>query len=405
MKSSLKGLTVFLTLLVLLAILRSIAIAQLNFYYPDFWPPEYLRDLQNYSRPATLKKGDILVDDFEYSDSPYNQGWTGSDVYGGAFTKISMDSQISSLVLDAYRPHSSFLVYTPDSMQKISNNLFTPLGVNKPHGESGISMDTNPVLSLLFRSLHDNEAWDLLLLDVIGEDASGERTITVTIKIGPLERPCGTSIGSLKGNECIFDIRAAVTGFNPSGQLEVTATINRSFLDGSWHTVHVDLAKAVKAAVAVFNNIEDAGKSDWYIARANSIEIRGWKFRLDNIIFRAKTGGKFLESPDLFEMGPLYNQIFEPYRFLFIADSQGEGISVYDKNGQASEIKQITDLMLNPDNFLLVEDPNDPNDPVVRYWTVEMGADPNLFGENDPNLAQKFERDSFVVDLSLAIFT
>ncbi|MGA1840395.1 MAG: thrombospondin type 3 repeat-containing protein [bacterium] len=404
MKSLLKGLTVFLTLLVLSPILSSPAIAQLNFYFPDFWPPEYLRDLQTYSRPATIKKSDILVDDFEYSDSPYNHGWMGSDIYGGGFTKISMDSQINSLVLDAYRPHSNFLVYTPSSMRKISYNLFTPLSLNKPNGESGISMDTNPVLSLLFRSLHDNESWDLFLLDVIGEDTSGERTITVTIKIGPMEQPCGTSVGSLKGNECIFDIRAAVTGFNPSGQLQVTATINRSMLDGSWHTVHVDLVKAVKTAVAVFNEIDDSDKSDWHIARANSIEIRGWKFRLDNIIFRSKTGGKFLESPDLFEMGPLYNQIFEPYRFLFIADSQGEGILVHDKNSQANKIKQITDLMLNPDNFLLVEDPNDPNDPVVRYWTDEMGADPNLFGENDPNLAQKFDRNSFVVDLNLAIF-
>ncbi|NIS50702.1 MAG: hypothetical protein GWN94_06240, partial [Phycisphaerae bacterium] len=54
-------------------------------------------------------------------------------------------------------------------------------------------------------------------------------------------------------------------------------------------------------------------------------------------------------------------------------------------------------LMLNPANFLLVQDPNDPNDPVVKYWT-DMGADPNLFGENDPNIADIFDRDSFIVD-------
>ncbi|MGA1841003.1 MAG: PKD domain-containing protein [bacterium] len=94
---------------------------------------------------------------------------------------------------------------------------------------------------------------------------------------------------------------------------------------------------------------------------------------------------------DLFEMGPLYAQIFEPYRYLFIADYEvGE-----------DEIR-VTDLMLNPENFLLVQDPNDPNDPVVRYWT-DLGADPNLFGQNDPAMTEVFGRD-FIVDLSLPIF-
>jgi hypothetical protein len=95
---------------------------------------------------------------------------------------------------------------------------------------------------------------------------------------------------------------------------------------------------------------------------------------------------------DLFEMGWLYAQIFEPYRYLFIADYEvGE-----------DEIK-VTDLILNPENFLLVQDPADPNDPVVKYW-IDLGADPNLFGQNDPGMAEVFGRDSFVVDLTLPIF-
>jgi hypothetical protein len=63
--------------------------------------------------------------------------------------------------------------------------------------------------------------------------------------------------------------------------------------------------------------------------------------------------------------------------------------------------------MLNPANFLLVQDPNDPNDPVVKYWT-DLGADPNKFGEEpDPNISLLFDpkgnRD-FIVDLNLPIF-
>ncbi len=123
---------------------------------------------------------------------------------------------------------------------------------------------------------------------------------------------------------------------------------------------------------------------------------------LDNLMFRAKAGRKFLDSPDLFEMGPLYAQIFEPYRYLFIADYADAGVTVY-ADEEEQKINQITDLMLNPDNFMLVKDPNDPNDPVVKYWT-DLGADPNLFGENDPNIAEIFGRNSFVIDLSLPIF-
>jgi hypothetical protein len=110
-------------------------------------------------------------------------------------------------------------------------------------------------------------------------------------------------------------------------------------------------------------------------------------------MFRSDYGhGVFDDDPDLFEMGPLYAQIFEPYRYLFIADY----------NVGVDNLK-ITDLMLNPANFLLVQDPNDPNDPVVRYWT-DLGADPNKFGEEaDPNLEDLFGRD-FTVDLSLPIF-
>lgn len=106
--------------------------------------------------------------------------------------------------------------------------------------------------------------------------------------------------------------------------------------------------------------------------------------------------------PDLFEMGPLYAQIFEPYRYLFVADLTGTAFKS-NVNGETFECSSVMDLMLNPDNFLLAQDPKDPNDPVVKYWT-DLGADPNLFGENDPNIAGLFDRDQFIVDLGLPIF-
>jgi len=104
-------------------------------------------------------------------------------------------------------------------------------------------------------------------------------------------------------------------------------------------------------------------------------------------------GNPSLRHPDLFEMGPLYAKISEPYRYLFMADYE-----------VAADAIKLTDLLLNAGkNFIFVEDTNDPNDPVVKYWT-DLGADPNKFGkEKDPNISDILDRD-FVVDLNLPIF-
>jgi hypothetical protein len=199
----------------------------------------------------------------------------------------------------------------------------------------------------------------------------------------------------------MYGMTAAVTGFNPAGQLQVTVAVGRGLLDGSWHAVWVDLDEAVRAAVDVFDDIDDTDKADWYMDQACAVAVSGQMFRLDNLMMRADAGHTLLDYPDMFEMGPLYAQIFEPYRYLFIADYAGASVTSHT-DGEDHEISHLTDLMLNPGNFLLVQDPNDPNDPVVRYWT-DMGADPNLFGEADPNLEDEFGRE-FAVDLSLPIF-
>jgi hypothetical protein len=130
-------------------------------------------------------------------------------------------------------------------------------------------------------------------------------------------------------------------------------------------------------------------------------------FRLDNLFFRiCPAGHRILDYPDLFEMGPLYAQLFEPYRYLFIADYAGASIVAHDIEGHEQECEHITDLMLNLGNFIFYGgEPDDPNDPFVAYWT-EMGADPNLFG--DPNGALGLDTDvfpeGFVVDPTLPIF-
>jgi hypothetical protein len=411
MKNTMKTLMVCLIVTLTFVMVRSAAIAQVGFGFPPLWnfPSFSSQPLQipTWEDPFN-GEGDILVDNFEYWDSPYNHGWIQQEpaypVYGfglgyATIFNTVLDLQEGSRVLDVYRPASVFLLSTPYERHQIFHSLITPPSAGNPDGAACIRMidpndegiQVNPVVSFDFRAPLGIEPWDIFELDVIGENEDGDNAITV--RIVPLQPPAGACLGPANSTAGMYGITAAVTGFNPAGQLQVTVAIGRGMLDGSWHAVWVDLVEAVEAAVDVFADIDEDDKDDWQMARACAVAVSGQMFRLDNLMFRADYGhGVFDDDPDLFEMGPLYAQIFEPYRYLFIADY----------NVGPDNLK-ITDLMLNPANFLLVQDPNDPNDPVIRYWT-DLGADPNKFGEEaDPNLEDLFGRE-FTVDLSLPIF-
>jgi hypothetical protein len=312
--------------------------------------------------------------------------------YATIFNTV-LDLQQGSRVLDVYRPASVFLLSTPYERHQIFHSLITPPSSNNPGGEACISTETNGVVSFDFRAPLGIEPWDIFELDVIGESDPNLANNSISVKIVPLQPPAGACLGPVNSTAGMYGATSAVTGFNPAGQLQVTVAIGRGMLDGSWHAVWVDLVESVEAAVDVFDDIDPNDRPEWQIARACSVAVSGQMFRLDNLMFRADYGhGIFDDDPDLFEMGPLYAQIFEPYRYLFIAD-----YNVGEDN------LKIADLLLDLDNFLITQDPNDPNDPVYKYW-VSLGADPNKFGEEaDPNLKDLFGRD-FTVDLSLPIF-
>ena len=110
------------------------------------------------------------------------------------------------------------------------------------------------------------------------------------------------------------------------------------------------------------------------------------------------------EDLSLFKMGPLYTQIDKPYTYIFVADYAGSEIKTLDEDGNIVELSSIFQFLLNPENHFWYGDPNDPNDEVYQYYVNELGADPDLFGENDPKLAALFGRESFKVDFDLPVF-
>ncbi|MGA1794224.1 MAG: MopE-related protein [bacterium] len=345
--------------------------------------------------PRFIHTWDILVEDFEDFEYPYYYGWMPAELsygYGMGYATIFndvFDTRKHSKVLDVYRPSSVFLLSTPYEKGCIPYDLTTPPSMDVPYTTEGISMGSNGIISFDLTMPPGADPQEVFELDIIGEDATGERSITVRLV------PLPPSAESFPGTKITLDaeegITAVVTGLNPrAGYLMVTISFGSGVIDGSWHTIRVNLLDAVNKAVDACEGISNP--NDWYMTRANILLIVAGQFRLDNIIFRSNGARVPMSDLFLFKTDALYPQISEPCRYLFIADYMTDGA-----------IATVSDLMFDPNHFLFVKAPNDPNDPVVRYWT-DLGADPNLFGQNDPNMAELFGIDQFTVDLDLAIF-
>jgi hypothetical protein len=328
-----------------------------------------------------------------------------------------------------YRPASVFLLGTPYQKHQILYQLpGIPLKNTYVDDDGDILLTPdadgtevlgNGVISWDFRAPLGIEPWDIFELVVIAvgtdpnywccddpEDGTPDPDATrktINFVITPTEPPAGSCIGPLNTTESMYGMLAAVQSWNPDqGQLTIRVAIGRGLLYGSWHAVWLDLIAAEDAAIDAFNAGKDAEDqipyhtaaereenpychSSWNAEVATGVIISGQMFRLDNLAFRRNPGGHILlDYPDLFEMGPLYAQLFEPYRYLFIADYGGASIASHAR-GDLHEVEHITDLMLNPNNFFYYEgEPNDNSDPFVAAWK-ELGADPNLFDTEDPN--------------------
>ena len=360
MVRSLKVLIIYLPFIISLSLVRPIPMAEASFLYP----------------------GDILVDDFEYEGCiSYSHGWTGPDPatypptygYSSAFHTV-LDLQQGSRVLDVYRPTSIFLIGTPYAQHRIAREI-------------DVDARTHGVISFDFKAPPYNEPGQSFQMVILCSNADGDE---INICLVPTDiQNDGNSSEDMDGTMII-----------ESEEHSVTVGLGPSLLDDSWHTVWIDLVDIVQKA----NGISvPTDPKDYLIRRVDYIQITSGIFRLDNIIMRADQWHTLCRDPHLFQMGTLYAQISEPCRYLFIADCKGTGITVFDRNGQAQEINRITDLMLNPNNFLFARDPDDPNDPVVKYWT-DLGADPDLFGQMDPNMADFLNLPFFIVDFGLPIF-
>jgi len=416
MKRPLKAFAACLLLSGVWSLLCPAAIAQTVYEFPPNWNFQYTAGQSSIgTSPMTLSDEPnifILVDDFEYLDSPYNHGWwellPGSPIRYFVYMpnwrfETVFDSLLGSRVLNVYRPYPIYPSNYSLVNYPMSYSLFTPPSMDNIDALTYIDLSCHPIVSFDFRSRYDLNVALEIGIDVNqifecairGKTVAGQ-DITVRILPDPEDQPpdqlCEGSQWS--GIDAIRAYRSAVTD-SSQGSFQVTVYVDIAMMDTHWHTIEVDVSGAVRNAVDNCEGI--AEKDDWYMTKAQAFSLADGEFRIDHIGFVKKsppeTLSEGLSNPDLFELGPLYARIFEPHRYLFMADYEvPEGII------------KITDLMFDPENFLLVQDPDNPNDPVVRYWT-DLGADPNRFGkEPDPTISGIMGRE-FIVDLTLPIFT
>jgi hypothetical protein len=449
MKNLTKTLMVCLVLTLVLVMVRTTAMAQYFLGFPPLWQNPAFSQQPMQVPTISQTTGDILIDNFQYWDSPYNHGWQQIEpaypVYGyglgyATIFNTVLDLQQGSRVLDVYRPASVFLLGTPYQKHQILYQLpGIPLKNTYVDDDGDILLDPeldgtevagNGVVSFDFRAPLGIEPWDIFEMVVIAvgtdpnywccddpEDGTPDPDATrktINFVITPTEPAAGACIGPLNSTEGMYGCQSAVQAWNPDqGTLTIRIVVGRGLLDGSWHAVWIDLIAAEDAAIDAYNVGKDADDqipyhtasereanpychSSWNAEVATGVIISGQMFRLDNLAFRRNPGYSRFLGPDLFEMGPLYAQLFEPYQYLFVAD--------YDV-GPGGEDVYDADFLLDPNSFLIYEeDPNDNDDPYVAAWKA-LGADPNLFDDpnGDPALEDVYGR-TFTVFSALPIF-
>ncbi|MGA1870868.1 MAG: hypothetical protein ACMUJM_20215 [bacterium] len=361
----------------------------------------------------SLTTGDILVDNFEYWDSPYNHGWLQATPpypvhgfgigYSVNFETI-VDYREGSRVMNAFRPSSEFLLSTEYEKYFVTKFLESPPTSSNPHYHSGISLDQNSpdrtaILSFKFWAPMGIELWDIFEFHVhgttLGEDGisgTGDDKSFV-IQIRPLDQPYSNDIDRGVSGDNMGDNYASLhQAGSATTPMVIQVDIGRNYNSDTWQVIWLDL-----------NEINEKAHSGtvptgWELGQATHVRAGGPQFRLDDIIFRKKDYPK-LWPPDLIEIGPRYAQLYESLRFLFMAAYQSDG-----------EIAQISDLLLDSANFIT------DREKIIETWIEDsrvggiIQMDPNYldpnharYGHPEPYYSEVFGRD-FIIDTTLPLF-
>lgn len=266
--------------------------------------------------------GSLLIDNFEYWDTPQNHGWAiqhpgmpgGYPVWGvglgvGSIETV-IDFQEGSRVLEAYMPATLFV----PNIQRftISYGL-------------GVPMTGNEVLSVKMRSPVAVENFDTFEILVAASDAAGSQIVFRLIPRGatgaaitPVMDPALTATGT--------SVEPDPIGAPGVLQQEVVMSVGREVSDGSWHQICADLVAAhgiagIPAMVAPVNIL--------------GIQISGNQYRMDDLMLMSSAVvSRIGAAPYLFHINHIYQQIYSADttgpvgtgRYVFVSDAVGDAI-------------------------------------------------------------------------------
>jgi len=374
MKNVIKTLMVCLVVTAALSIMCSVAGAQLAL------PATTSQPLVLPS--ATTGNMGIVIDNFEYWDSPYNHGWIQLEPaypvygYGQGYATIFntiVDFQLGSRVLDVYCAPSVFLIggsgqYAKHTVTLDVTNKVAALAATNP-AISTKTLTSYPILTFDYRASMAIESWETFTFSVVvgtqptscgqAPTCTGVPSNTLVIVVRPIEPPY-----NMQCTNCDY-----IAYFADQTMSVIYVDIGRGYLDGSWHTVWLNLMDVLSMAYQGAGVTTAPPQDTIY-----TIGASGQAWRMDNIVFRSPQ--VLLGQPYLFKIGPRYGQLFQPERFLFVAnDPLGLASLLFiDPNGMAPGTATYTAPAL-------ITDPT----AIAAYWTG-LGANPDYFyTPGDPN--------------------
>jgi len=312
---------------------------------------------QQMTVPVRLSTGGILIDNFEYWDSPRNHGWMTNEPaypvwgYGIGYGDLAtiLDYREGSRVLDVSMPASVFL---PNIQRfSISKEIFNP---DSQAMSSHLPLDpNNAYLSFKIRAPLAIENFASFCFMVMGDLSDGTpyviRLIPKEVTIGDSKESFEASAALVKGVHLVAD-----------NDRVIEVKIGRQYADQTWHTAYVDLTKVIRNVLAPLA-----------LSTIYRVTIEGNQYRLDDIAFMKreriiKEEIHRLGTPYLFKIGPLFPQLFTHTQRLIFAEDH---------------TSNIYDIITNPDGIRAAwrEDGVDPNTkdltiPVVRDVDTRRSA-------------------------------
>jgi hypothetical protein len=258
---------------------------------------------------ATTGAPGVILDNFEYWDSPQDHGWTlqhpgmpnGYPVWGvglgvGTIENV-IDFQQGSRVLEAYMPAT---VMVPN-IQRFTISYSSPY-------TSVYTLDQLSVFSVKMRSPVSVETFDTFEIVIFATDGA-QPASNIEFHLTPRANTNGALVPVVDPEGSAQLVSSA------NGTEVININVGREIADGSWHQINVDLAKAYEAATN--NSLSNA-------QRVLGLSIIGNQYRMDDLMLvSCALNSRIGVAPYLFHINNMYQMLYDPAgtsRLVFACD-------------------------------------------------------------------------------------